>query len=71
MKENEYLRTRIQVIASIINSTRSLRYAIDLTDVTNLFPNDYNLFTSEQKQKLATIINATKALGEEINKNIA
>ena len=71
MKENEYLRGRIQMISRIISSTRSLRSAIDLTTITNLYPDDYNMFTSEQKQNLAAIINATKALGEEIKKSVA
>ena len=71
MKENEFLRSRAQMISKIINSTKSLRSAIDLTAVTNLYPNDYNLFTSEQKQKLAAIVNAAKALGCEINKSVA
>ena len=70
MKENEYLHGRTKMITTIINSTRGLRHAIDLTAVYNLFPTDYNHFTSEQKKELAAIVNATKALGEEINKGI-
>lgn len=71
MKENEYLRSRKQLISKTISSTKKLRSAIDLTVVTNLFPADYSLFNTEQKQKLAAIINATKALGEEITKKVA
>lgn len=71
MKENEYLYSRTQMISRTISSTKSLRLAIDLTAVANLFPNDYSLFTHEQKLKLIGIINATKALGEEINKSVA
>ena len=71
LKENEYLRSRQQLISKTISSTKKLRSAIDLTVVSNLFPADYSLFNTEQKHQLAAIINATKALGEEIIKKVA
>lgn len=64
------LQFKYQKLERLCNETVKLRKALDITLMVNTYPQDYLNFTKEQKLKLATLINNTRALGELINERI-
>lgn len=51
--------------------TKELYSSLSITEMVNLFLNDYTKFNDEQKKKLAALINNARAMGRLINERVA
>lgn len=64
------LLPKLQQLTQLLEKTKQLKPALDISLFVNTFPNDYNAFTDKQKTALATLINNTRAMGQLINERI-
>lgn len=65
------LERKLQELSNLYIETEKLLPAIDINKVCTGFPKDYHSFTDEQKLKLGSLINSTRAMGILINQRIS
>lgn len=68
-KKNSILRPFVEKLKKLLKSTKELKSGLGLAEF-NLFPNDYLKFSDDQKLRLGSLINNTKALGKLINERV-
>lgn len=66
-----YLQPKIHELKYLNKETQKLKSALNISDLVNLYPKDYLLFSDKQKENLAVLINNTRAMGILINKRIS
>lgn len=64
------LSTCIRKIKKLTVNTQKLKKSLGISLMVNTYPKDYNQFTLEQKETLASLINNVRSMGELINKRI-
>lgn len=64
------LRPKIIQLEHLLKETEKLKSALNISVMVNTYPKDYLMFSLEQKQTLASLINNVRAMGEVINKRI-
>lgn len=65
------LERKLQELINLYTETEKLLPAIDINMICRDFPKDYSDFTDNQKRKLGSLINSTRAMGVLINRRIA
>lgn len=65
------LERKLQELCNLYTETEKLLPAIDINKICIGFPKDYCDFTDDQKLKLGSLINSTKAMGKLINRRIS
>lgn len=65
------LERKLQELGNLYTETEKLLPAIDINMVCRNFPKDYSDFTDDQKLKLGSLINSTRAMGKLINRKIS
>lgn len=68
-EKNSLLKVMVEKLRRLLTSTKELKAGLGLAEF-NLFPNDYLEFSDDQKLRLASLINNTKALGKLINERV-
>lgn len=68
-EKNLLLQVMVDKLRGLLKSTKELKTGLGLAEF-NLFPNDYLKFSDDQKLRLASLINNTKALGIMINERV-
>jgi len=64
------LQPKVDKLRGLLNETERLKSGLNIAEF-GLFPNDYSKFTTEQKSKLAALINNARAMGKLINERVA
>ena len=65
------LKPKIQRLTHLLNKTDELKPSLSVTEMVNLYPKDYLSFNTEQKEKLAALINNARAMGKLINERVS
>ena len=65
------LERKLQELINLYTETEKLLPAIEINTICRDFPKDYSDFTDNQKLKLGSLINSTRAMGKLINRRIA
>ena len=58
---------RLKHIERILHRSDELKPSLDITELINVFPKNYNDFSAEQKNTLATLVSNTQEIGKLIN----
>lgn len=64
------LRPKLHKLNQLKDKTKELKAALNISLMVNTYPKDYLLFSDEQKQCLAALINNARAMGNLINERI-
>lgn len=70
-EKNSILKPKVTKLEELYKNTEKLRPALSVTQMVNLYPKDYLLFSNEQKKELASLINNAHAMGKLINERIS
>lgn len=70
-KNTRELRVRVNKIQALISKTKELKKGLGISLFVNTYPKDYTLFSVEQKEYLAALINNVRSMGALINERIA
>lgn len=64
------LRPKVYALEQLLDNTKKLKTAFNLNPFWYIYPKDYKLFSIEQKNAIAALINNTHSLGRLINERI-
>lgn len=65
------LRPKFNKLKHINDKTKKLKSALDISLMVNTYPKDYLMFSQEQKETLAALINNARSMGELINERVS
>lgn len=65
------LQPKIAKLEHLNTETEKLKSALNITMMVNTYPKDYLVFSQEQKQALAALINNVRSIGKLINERVS
>lgn len=65
------LKPKVKKLESLLHDTNKLKAALSITEMVNRYPADYMQFSTDQKEKLAALINNVRAMGKLINERVS
>lgn len=65
------LRPKFNKLKNIKDKTKKLKSVLDISLMVNTYPKDYLMFSQEQKETLAALINNARSMGKLINERIS
>ena len=65
------LRPKFNKLKHLNTETTKLKSALDISLMVNTYPKDYLMFSQEQKETLAALINNTRSMGKLINERVS